>query len=159
KRSENDAQPYTILDAEAIQKSGAANIESFLKQRLTMNTTFHSNAQSGPGSTSGATSSINLRGLGTNETLVLVIGRRIPGVNIFLGEVNQPDLNGMPLAAIERIEVLPSSASAIYGGAAVGGVVNVVLKRNFQGGEFDATYENTTQSDAPIHTLDATYGF
>jgi iron complex outermembrane receptor protein len=156
KRTEDDVQPYYILDSTMIEQSGATNVEDFLKQRLTMNTTVQSNSQS-YGSTLGATSSINLRGLGTNETLILVNGRRSAGVTLF-GAANQPDINGIPLSAVERIEVLPSSASAIYGGAAVGGVVNIVLKRNFQGGDISYTYENTTEASAPLRTLNATYG-
>src|SRR6266853_1427642 len=158
KRTEDDVQPYYILDSKQIQQSGATNVEEFLKQRLTMNTTIRSNSQAYPGfSIAGSTSSVNLRGLGSNETLILINGRRSAGVSI-QGTTNQPDINGIPLSAIERIEVLPSSASAIYGGAAVGGVVNIILKKNFKGGEFNATYENTTQSNAPLRSVNATYG-
>ena len=161
KRTEDDVQPYYILDSKQIEQSGATNVEEFLKSRLTMNTTFLSNSQS-YGSGGGATSSINLRGLGTNETLILINGRRSAGtsyIGAFSGRILQTDINGIPLSAIERIEVLPSSASAIYGGAAVGGVVNIILKRNFQGGEVNAIYENTASTDAPLRTLNATYGF
>ena len=73
-------------------------------------------------------SAINLRGLGTDETLILVDGRRMPGISLS-GERLQPDINGIPLAAVERIEVLPSTAGGIYGGSAVGGVVNVIDTR------------------------------
>jgi len=160
KRSEDDPQPYTILTSEQIQRSGAINVEDFLKQQLTMNTAVQTNSQAYGlfGGVPGGTSSINLRGLGANETLILIDGRRTAGIS-FVGSSLQPDINGIPLAAIERIEVLPSSASAIYGGAAVGGVVNVILKKNFEGGRFDASYENTTNASAPLHTVDGTYGF
>jgi len=87
-----------------------------------MNTTSLTNSQTNPQqgtSPLGTTSTINLRGLGSNETLILIDGRRTAGVS-FAGNSVQPDINGIPLSAIERIEVLPSSASAIYGGAAVG---------------------------------------
>jgi iron complex outermembrane recepter protein len=139
-RTEDDVQPYTIFDAKTIQQSGAVNVEDFLKQQLTQNTVGFTNSQV-PGAL-GNTSSIDLRGLGTNETLVLVDGRRLAGVQQYGGSINnggQPDINGIPLAAIERIEVLPSSASAIYGGSALGGVVNIIMKKNFQGGEFHYT--------------------
>jgi outer membrane receptor protein involved in Fe transport len=71
----------------------------------------------------------------------------------------QSDLNGIPLAAIERIEVLPTTASGIYGGSATGGVVNVVLRRDYQGIESKVTYENTFDSDAEIRQVDLAAGF
>jgi len=160
KRTEDDVQPYYILDSNQIERSGATNVEDFLKNRLTMNTTIQSNSQSSTSqspSLLGATSTINLRGLGANETLILIDGRRSASVSLGTS-VFQPDINGIPLSAIERIEVLPSSASAIYGGAALGGVVNIILKKNYHGGEFNITYENTTKTDAPLRTVNATYG-
>lgn len=160
KRTENDVQPYYILDSKMIEKSGATNVEDFLKQRLTMNTTFVSNSQVRAESNglNNTNSTINLRGLGANETLILIDGRRVAGVS--LKEVYaQPDINGISLSSIERIEVLPSSASAIYGGAAIGGVVNIILKKNFQGGDVGVTYENVTEGDVPQRTINATYGF
>jgi iron complex outermembrane receptor protein len=160
KRTEDDVQPYTIFDSQTLEQSGATDVEEFLKQRLTMNTSFQTNSQVYAGF-NGNTSSINLRGLGANETLVLVDGRRSAGVFTIsgVGGLGQPDINGIPLSAIERIEVLPSSASAIYGGAAVGGVVNIILKKNFNGGDIAAKYENVTQGSAPLRTISGTYGF
>lgn len=161
KRTEDDVQPYTIFTSQQIEQSGATNVEDFLKQQLTMNTTVTTNAQFSPvANGGGTTSSINLRGLGTNETLILVDGRRSAGVNVenFNGSFGQPDVNGIPLAAIERIEVLPSSASAIYGGAAVGGVVNIVLKKSFDGGDLRYTYDKPTQSGANSRTVSGSYG-
>jgi iron complex outermembrane receptor protein len=159
-RTENDVQPYTIFKAAQIEQSGATNVEDFLKQQLTMDTTFTTNSQVSPnyGTGQGTTSSINLRGLGSNETLILIDGRRSAGVSIN-GVANQPDINGIPLAAIDRIEVLPSSASAIYGGAAVGGVINIILKKNFNGGDLRYTYDKPLSSGANQRTLSGSYGF
>jgi len=156
KRSEDDVQPYYILDSKQIEQSGAVNLEDFLKQQLTMNTQFQSYGQNF-NDPRGTISTINLRGLGSNETLILVDGRRSAGVS-YAGTSYQPDINGIPVTAIERIEVLPSSGSAIYGGAAVGGVVNIILKKNYQGGNVSYTFENTVNGHAPIHTVDASYG-
>ena len=155
-RTINDTQPYTIFDAKTLEQSGATNVEDFLKQRLTMNTVALTNGQTAT-TTGGNTSTINLRGVGTDKTLILVNGRRVAGVTI-LNNSNQPDLNGIPLNSIERIEVLPSSASGIYGGSAIGGVVNVILKRDYAGGELRAGYDNTWNTDAPRRTLSASYG-
>jgi iron complex outermembrane receptor protein len=164
KRTEDDVQPYTIFDAETIQQSGAVNVEDFLKQQLTQNTVSMTNTQAAGTSIQslGATSSIDLRGLGTNETLVLVDGRRMAAVQQSGGTTNnggQPDINGIPLAAIERIEVLPSSASAIYGGSALGGVINIILKKNYQGGEFHYTYGNVTSGQVAQNNVGGSYGF
>src|SRR5579863_1033830 len=164
KRTEDDVQPYTIFDAQTIQQSGAVNVEDFLKQQLTQNTVGFTNSQSTATGVSqlGSTSSIDLRGLGTNETLVLVDGRRMAGVQQYGGSSNnggQPDINGIPLAAIERIEVLPSSASAIYGGSALGGVINIILKKNFQGGEFHYNYGNVTAGHVAQNNVGGSYGF
>jgi len=141
-RTINDAQPYYVFEAKTIDTSGATNVEDFLKQRLTMNTVANTNGQmAGVDGTSGNTSSINLRGLGIDKTLILVNGRRMPGVSLFDTTLPaaQPDLNGIPVNAIDRIEVLPSSASGIYGGSAIGDVVNVVLKKDYAGGEIRAS--------------------
>ncbi len=161
-RTMNDVQPYYIFDSKVIDQSGALNVEDLLKQRLTMNASAQSNSQN-PGAptspnTSGNTSNINLRGLGTDSTLILINGRRVAGVGTTGNSLQQPDLNGIPLSAIERIEVLPSSASGIYGGSAVGGVVNVILKKDYTGGEIRLTYENTWDTDAPRRSAALNYG-
>lgn len=161
KRTEDDAQPYTIFTSQQIEQSGATNAEEFLKQQLTMNTAQQTAAQGVTSFNNGTTSAIDLRGLGANETLVLIDGRRAANFrsNPFFGDQQgQPDINGIPISAIERIEVLPSSASAIYGGAAMGGVVNIILKKNFQGGDFGYSYDNVTRGSAPIRAVDGSYG-
>jgi outer membrane receptor protein involved in Fe transport len=163
-RTINDVQPYYIFDSEVIEDSGALTLEDFLKQRLTMNTAEQNNNQhynlfgSSAGVALGNTSSINLRGLGANETLILVDGRRMAGVSV-AGTQQQPDINGIPLAAIDRIEILPSSASAIYGASAVGGVVNIILKKNYSGGDLRYSYEQVASGSAPVSSLDGSYGF
>jgi outer membrane receptor protein involved in Fe transport len=122
-----------------------------------MNTVFQSSSQIYGGQL-GNTSSISLRGLGASQTLILVDGRRSASLS-FEGTNEQPDINGIPLAAIDRIEILPSSASAIYGGSAVGGVINIILKKQYQGGDVRYTYDTPMNADAPIRTLNGVYGF
>ncbi|MGA0599219.1 TonB-dependent receptor [Caulobacter sp. KR2-114] len=80
---------------------------------------------------SGATG-VNLRGLGSDSTLVLVDGRRLPVAGL---DANFTDLSSIPLAAVDRVEVLADGASAVYGADAVAGVVNVILKKDFEGAE------------------------
>ncbi|WP_197457013.1 TonB-dependent receptor domain-containing protein [Cephaloticoccus capnophilus] len=159
-RSEYDVQPYSIIGREVITRSGATTVEDLLRQQLTMNTAFSSSAQSATGY-GGSASSFSLRGLSAAETLVLINGRRVAGVGRSSSTEagDQPDLNGIPLAAIERIEVLPASASAIYGSSAVGGVINVVLRREYSGHELNTRFEMTDDWHAPIETFNWTSSF
>jgi len=153
-RGRDDAQPYVIFGREQIERSGASTVEDFLKQRLTMNTTSVSDSQSVGGR---ATSQINLRGLGSDQTLILIDGHRTATGNSG-GAIFQADVNGIPLAAIERIEVLPTTASGIYGGSATGGVVNIVLRRDYSGIEVSLNYGNTFRSDAGTRRVDLSAG-
>jgi len=159
-RTEYDVQPYSIIGRDVIIRSGATTVEDLLKQQLTMSTSFSSSAQSATGY-GGSASSFSLRGMSSAETLVLINGRRVAGVgrsaNTEAGD--QPDLNGIPLSAIERIEVLPASASAIYGSSAVGGVINVVLRREYSGHELNTRFEMTDDRHAPIETFNWTSSF
>ncbi|MFC4307794.1 TonB-dependent receptor [Steroidobacter flavus] len=156
-RTQDDAQAYYIFDSGKIEQSGAVNVEDFLKRGLSMNSAALTSSQQSA-NFRGNSSTINLRGLGDNQTLVLINGRRTASPGLFSGTY-QPNLNSIPPSAIERIEVLPSSSAAIYGGSAVGGVVNVVLKRGFEGGDVRGTYANVMDGDAPTSTIGGSYGF
>lgn len=156
-RSRDDAQPYVIFDRQTIERTGATNLEDLLRTRLTMETTVSPESQQ-ISSSRGTRSTINLRGLGPGQTLILVDGRRVPG-SVNLGGALQPDINGIPLAAIERIEVLPTTASGIYGGGATGGVVNIVLRRDYAGGELRLTYANAFDTDVATRRVDFSAGF
>lgn len=156
RRTEDDPQPYIVFDREQIENSMAVDLENFLKTRLPMNAAKTSNNQSA--TTLGNQSQINLRGLGTAQTLILIDGRRVPG-GFTGGDIAQADINGIPLAAIERVEVLPSTASGIYGGGATGGVINIILRRDYSGGEVKVTYENSFESDVARRQVDARMGF
>jgi outer membrane receptor protein involved in Fe transport len=156
-RTEVDAQPYTIIDREKIENSGATSVEELLRQTMTMGTSVPNDTASG---WTGSSSQIDLRGLGATHTLVLVNGRRGAGVGSRgASEVSdQQNINNIPLAAIERIEVLPVSASAIYGASAIGGVVNVVLRRDYVGTEVNARYGDTFESDTSIKSFNFVSG-
>ncbi|WP_174273609.1 TonB-dependent receptor [Sphingomonas bacterium] len=167
RRSENDPQPYRVFTQKDIQSSQAVTLEDFFRTRATSNTTQGSEAQrtssiigNGPGSTR---SSINLRGLGTNQTLILVDGRRLGDLSIqnlgqSANQSGQPDINGIPLASIERIEILSSTAGGIYGGNAVGGVINIILRHDYRGLEITANYQDTADFKYPIGRLDVVGG-
>lgn len=153
-RTRDDAQPYVIFEREMIERSGAVDLENFFRQNLTMN------AQAEPMSAQGQTAttlsnSVDLRGLGFNQTLILVDGRRLAATaSTTGGSFLQPAIKGIPLSAIERIEVLPTTASGIYGGSATGGVINIILRRGYQGSEVKLTYDDTFDTDSAIRRID-----
>jgi len=89
-------------------------------------------------------SAVSLRGLGASSTLTLINGRRAQISAFARGQESFIDASSIPLAAIERVEVLPSGASAIYGADAVAGVVNFVLREDFEGIELSGSYGNST---------------
>ena len=167
RRFEDDAQPYIIFNSEDIRNSFAGNLEEFFRTRLPQNTASGTTQQfSNRLGEIGNTSSVNLRGLGAAQTLILVNGRRAPRVSANLGSQSnggfnfqQADINGIPPASVERIEVLPATASGIYGGGATGGVINIVTRRDFRGGEVELQYGNTFETDFSEYRLDASYGF
>ena len=130
KRSDVEgALPITVIDREQIEQSGESNAADFLRN-LTFNSVGSFRPQSG--SSAQGTASISLRGIGSGRTLVLIDGRRLPKSG---STGSNQDLNVIPLGAIERIEILSDGASAIYGSDAIGGVVNVITRSDFEGAE------------------------
>lgn len=128
-----DVAPVTVLDRDYIDSTGVSSAADLI-QGLPQNfSQANRSAVAVPGSNDGGTqgSAVNLRGIGEGATLVLVNGRRMA-----LGfDGSAPDISAIPLSAIERVEVLTDGASAIYGADAVGGVVNFILRRDFDGAE------------------------
>ncbi|HRQ65763.1 MAG TPA: TonB-dependent receptor [Xanthomonadaceae bacterium] len=131
--------PVTVISREDIERAGDLNVGDVLRYS-TFNTSGSFTQSSGFAGGAQGISEIDLRGLGSQRTLVLMDGRRIansPG----LGSASQ-NLNTIPLAAIERIEVLRDGASAVYGSDAIGGVVNIITRKDFQGLSISGTYTN-----------------
>jgi iron complex outermembrane recepter protein len=129
------ALPVKTLSRDDIERSGAltlAHALNVLPEVSVSSTT--SPLQNGRGS-----STVQLRGLPGGTTLILLNGRRLPETPINSSE-GITNLNVLPLAAIQRIDVLPSGSSAIYGGDALAGVVNIVLKRDAEGLSLNAHY-------------------
>jgi outer membrane receptor protein involved in Fe transport len=156
RRNANDIQPYKIASHTDLETSHRDTIEEYLRAREPANAQVASPSQ---GIELSTRSAIDLRGFGSPATLVLVDGRRMPYVPSAQGEFNQADLNGIPLGAIERIETLTSTAGGIYGPSAVGGVVNVILRRDYRGAELAVTSGVTTRGDAAHARLEARLGF
>ena len=159
-RTIDDVQPYYIFKSETIEEINSVDVNTFLKEQLSMNTASSSQSIVQPvaGGNGNLISDIDLRGMGSSRTLVLINGRRAaPAQN--RGAFGQVDLNTIPLSAIEQIIVLPGGASAIYGGAASGGVINVVLKKNYTGGAVAVTYGDVFKGSSRTRSGDATLGF
>src|SRR5471032_680063 len=128
--------PLQVLSSADIAASGATNLQDLLQKNPTMGTPTLSRTNSNFVTSSAGVSTVNLRNLGDSRTLVLVNGRRfVSGVP---GDT-EVDLNTIPDDFIERVELLTGGASATYGSDAVAGVVNIILKRNFNGLMFDAS--------------------
>jgi iron complex outermembrane recepter protein len=110
----------------------------------------------GPGMNNGSTgiASVDLRGLGSNRTLVLFNGKRFVPANLF-GVV---DTNNVPVSLLDKVDLITGGASAVYGADAVAGVVNFVTKRNFTGVEASTSYSITEQGDAARYKNDITIG-
>jgi iron complex outermembrane recepter protein len=163
-RTRDDAMPYVVFNSQEIEDSQATNLEDFFRKRLTMDTQSQASNQNALLNSNpflGNMSSITLRGLGANQTLILIDGRRAPRVLSGGMDFSQADINGIPLASIERIEILPSSAGGIYGGGAVGGVINIIRKRDYHGFDIKAGYDGVfgSGSDGRTYRIDLSGGF
>src|SRR5882762_5342071 len=138
------ALPVQVVSRQEIEATGAANVEQFLQGLgVALQGNSNSVAATGSGATTGGVSSVSLRGLGSQRTLVLIDGKRVSAGGT-LTDSTTVDVNHIPVAAIERIEVLKDGASAIYGSDAIGGVINFILRKDYKGGEATA-YANYTQ--------------
>ena len=128
-----------VLDEDFIRATGEVTLERVLRQ-LPQNLNSTAEQINSPLNTArnftGA-STVNLRGLGAESTLILIDGKRT-GYNGFLGGVT--DVSTIPLSIVERIEVMLDGASAVYGSDAVGGVVNIITRKDYQGVEIDLNY-------------------
>ncbi len=157
------AQPLTVISADDIAKSGATSVAELMRQ---VNQTrggdgSFTTSESGALSTStpAGQAAASLRGMGPASTLTLINGRRIAASSFAAGTQNFVDVNAIPLAAIERIEVLATGASATYGADAVAGVINYILKKDYQGGEFNASSGNSfAGSDEGKHNFNFVFG-
>ncbi|MDR6624407.1 TonB-dependent receptor [Caulobacter segnis] len=161
RRSRNDIQGYRVATSEDIQAAHSDNLDQFMRSRQTNNAESFGPSSNPRGEYATNRSEVDFRGLGPSQTLVLVDGVRMPSTlshNYDL-DLNQPDLNGLPLLAIDRIESLTGTAGGIYGPGATGGVVNIVLKRDYRGAEISATYGATDRGDAVRRRVDGRIGF
>jgi len=129
------SSPISTFTREDIEMSGVVSVDEFLKN-IPAFTGYQMNTSTNNGSAQGQ-KKVDLRGLGFNRTLVLINGRRQ------IGDVNGDgavDLNTVPLAIVDRIEVLKDGASTIYGSDALAGVVNIILRKDYEGVSFSVDH-------------------
>jgi iron complex outermembrane recepter protein len=129
------ALPVTVLKAEDIQRTGATSAQDLFRYISSASSSGSTVQAQATGFQTGSISTISLRGLGSSRTLILINGRRsAPYGGGSTGTAgNSVDISSIPVAAIERVEILQDGASAIYGSDAIAGVVNFILKEDFQG--------------------------
>jgi iron complex outermembrane receptor protein len=152
--------PVTTITSDDILRQGYQSVPDVLKS-LTQNggETQSQQSYSGDDFTPGA-QQVDLRGLGSNHTLVLVNGRRIADFPLPLeGNSNFTDISNIPVGLIDQVQVLSGSASAIYGSDAISGVVNFQLKTKPDGTRIDLRYGNTEHGGGASYKLSVTSGW
>ena len=147
------AEAVTVIKVEALKDIGVTTLEQALSLLTSNNSTLTTAAS--VGSYSGGASLASLRGLGATKTLVLLDGQRLAN-NVSIG--TGVDLNTIPLAAIDRIEVLREGASSLYGSDAIAGVINFITKRNLEGGEVNVDYSKPQSAGGASGSADISYG-
>jgi outer membrane receptor protein involved in Fe transport len=147
RRDLESTSPLISVDSEQLESRAGLNLESYLNQLPNYNpaqvpTTENEDVQPSAVNTVGI-SSISLRGLGPNRSLVLIDGHRTAPVNALM----VTDINSIPAAMIERVEIITGGASAVYGADAMGGVTNFIMKKNYQGVQLDVQDGMTQAGD------------
>lgn len=160
------ASPLTVIDRRQIEHSGYQTLFELLRAQpgvrvnnapvaLSDNALYQVNGLSGA---TGA-AAVDLHGLGATATLFLVDGQRMAGYGLSQGEFSLVnDLESIPLSLVERVEVLRDGASAIYGSDAMAGVVNIILRKHFEGVALDGNTGISSRGDAAQHRGTASFG-
>jgi len=160
------ASPLTVIDREQIERSGYQTLFDLLRAQpgirvsnapvaMTEGELYQNN---GLATATGA-ASVDLRGLGSSATLFLVDGQRMAGYGLSQNNFNTVnDLNSIPLALVERVEILRDGASAIYGSDAMAGVINVIMRKDAPGFSFSSSYGVSERGDARQRRVTASGG-
>jgi outer membrane receptor protein involved in Fe transport len=155
--NETAISPVTSVSATDLQQTGLTRVEDVLNNLPMVFAGMNSTTSNG----ADGTATVDLRGLGNQRTLVLVDGLRL-GPGSALGGRNFSDINQVPAALIERVDILTGGASAVYGADAVAGVVNFVLNTHFEGVRVDGGYhfnEHSNSNQAGVNSIIAADGF
>jgi iron complex outermembrane recepter protein len=156
---DNKTVPLLVFDRAAIERSGYATTEDFIAS-LPQNVKSGANsadgilnAGQGFGNVENSTAA-NLRGLGSSSTLTLLNGHRVAPSSYGTGV----DLSMIPLSAVERVEVLTDGSSAVYGSDAVGGVINIILRKDFNGAETTGRFDTLSKGGGEQKQLGQSLG-
>ncbi|MCP5412562.1 MAG: TonB-dependent receptor [Alphaproteobacteria bacterium] len=148
------AAPLTVVSAADISQTKAATLEQTINRLPSMTQTNSSNDQNSI--SPGGISTADLRGLGTERTLVLIDGQRM--VSTFVSGAQGQDLQNIPVGLIDRVEILRDGASPIYGADAIAGVINIITKKDFQGLQLSGGAGISTHGDHATKQLSALLG-
>jgi iron complex outermembrane recepter protein len=142
--------PLITLDRETLDATGRRTLEETLNQMPQVQPDLNRSVNNG----GDGTAAVNLRGIGAGRTLVLMNGRRVAPS----GTGSAVDVNNLPQALIDRVEIITGGAGTVYGSDAIAGVVNFITRDDIRGLHVDASYSISEDSDARIYDLGATYG-
>lgn len=145
------SSPVTVLDQEAIAQSGVSSVGELLVE---LPSVVGSPGTPRSGGNNNGIATVRLRGLSSNNTLVLVNGRRVST----RGVSSAVDLETIPFDAVERVEVLKDGASAVYGSDAIAGVVNIIMRDGYDGLTLKTEYGESTHGDAAQTKVGLTWG-
>jgi iron complex outermembrane recepter protein len=153
------ALPVQVMKREDIERTGATTVQELFQQISSASSSGNTVVAQATGNQTGAISTISLRGLGSSRTLILIDGKRSA---VYGGGSGGPagssvDISSIPIAAIERVEILKDGASAVYGSDAIAGVVNFILRKNFQGVDVSATGGTPTEHGGGQNELFSAY--
>ncbi len=162
---EQTFQPMTTLDRQQIDRTGVTTFGDLFRYIPQVTSSSNGRPASGGGQQIAGYSMLDtatgltatLRGFDSASTLILVDGRRATKTN--QNSAARYDVMGMPLASVDRVEVLLDGASAIYGADAVGGVINIITRKNYSGTELRFGYDNMFTTDAAQRSVALTHGF
>ena len=148
------AVPVTVIKADDLKQQGVTSVEQIMATLTSVQLSV--NAAQAIGSGSGGSTFADLRGIGPDKTLVLLNGERISNNAV---DGSAPDLNMIPFAAIDRIEVLRDGASSLYGTDAIGGVINFITKKNFVGGTGTIGFDKPQHPGGKVTSASVGFGF
>jgi iron complex outermembrane receptor protein len=150
------ASPVQVITRAEITRGGATSLTEVLK---TVSSNIGGVDENRSDGFSAGAQGLNLRGIGSQATLVLINGRRLAAYAQPEFQTTFVDLNSVPIGAVERIEILKDGASAIYGSEAMAGVVNIILRSNYEGAEISGSYAKSGKNDGEQIRSSLSYGF
>ena len=149
------SSPVVTIDKAAIEKSGKLTVGDLVQEMPAISGAATNTRVNNGGGQGAAT--VSLRGLNAQRTLILINGKRM-AAGSFDGTGPATDINSIPASLIERVEVLKDGASAVYGSDAIGGVINFILRENYQGAELATDYGVSDRDDGERRGVNFTFG-